>query len=86
MSEDNKETDDFFSLLNSISSEIAHKILNLYSENTKGLNLTETSNKIEEKTSTVRDHINRLLAANLIYKKEKNSFCPRKIIRKQRSN
>ncbi len=69
-----KNTDDFFQLLNSISTEIAHKVLNLYSENSGGLSLTETSNKIEESTSTVRDHINRLLDANLIYKKEKTYF------------
>jgi len=69
-----KNTDNFFQLLNSISSEIAHKILNLYLENSQGLNLTDTSNKIEESTSTVRDHINRLLDANLIYKKEKFYF------------
>ena len=70
----NDTNDDFFLLLNSISSEVAYKILNLYSEDSEGLNLTETSNKLNEKTSTVRDHINRLLNNNLIYKKEKIYF------------
>ena len=50
----------FFSLLNSISSEIAYKILNLYQEDIKGLNLTETSRRISEKTSTVKDHLGKL--------------------------
>lgn len=74
MSDQDNEADDFFSLLNSISSEIALRILNLYSENDIGLNLTETSNRLEEKTSTVRDNLNKLLSTNLIYKKEKKYF------------
>jgi len=74
MSDQDKEADDFFLLLNSISSEISHRILNLYSKEIKGLNLTETSNNIGEKTSTVRDNLNKLLTTNLIYKKEKNYF------------
>ena len=69
MSDQDNEADDFFSLLNSISSEIALRILNLYSEDDIGLNLTETSNRLEEKTSTVRDNLNKLLSTNLIYKK-----------------
>lgn len=74
MSNQDKEADDFFSLLNSISSKISHRILNLYSERVDGLNLTETSNSLNEKTSTIRDNLNKLLSTNLIYKKEKNYY------------
>ncbi|MHA1284606.1 MAG: winged helix-turn-helix transcriptional regulator [Promethearchaeota archaeon] len=52
-------------LLNSFSSEIAYKILNLYMVK-GGLNLTETAREIREKTSTVRDHLNRLTKTQLI--------------------
>ena len=64
---------DFINLLNSISSEIAYKILNLY-EAEKGLTLTNTSKEIEEKTSTVRDYLKRMISSNLIYKKEKKYY------------
>ncbi len=64
----------FFSLLNSISSEIAYKILNLYQEDIKGLNLTETSRRISEKTSTVKDHLGKLKNSKLILKKNKNYY------------
>ncbi|MHA1335205.1 MAG: hypothetical protein ACTSPW_05580 [Promethearchaeota archaeon] len=68
-----KNYDDFIKLLNSFSSEIAYKILNLYMVK-GGLNLTETAREIHEKTSTVRDHLNRLTETQLIYKKNKKYY------------
>ncbi|MHA1150436.1 MAG: hypothetical protein ACTSR8_19635 [Promethearchaeota archaeon] len=67
--------EDFIKLLNAFSSEIAYNILNLYS-NKSGLTLTNTSNELgkEISTSTIRDHLNRLIEAHLIYKKEKQYY------------
>lgn len=62
---------EFFNFLNSFSNRIAFKILKVYSENKIGLNLTDTSMIINEKTSTVKDHLKKLLNAKLIFKSEK---------------
>jgi len=64
---------DFLGLLDTVSSEVSHKILLLYTQQ-DGLTLTETANLIEEKISTVRDHIKKLIEAYFIYKKEKQYY------------
>lgn len=64
----------FFELLNSLSSEISFKILELYSKNQKGINLTNTAQMVNEKTSTVRDYLNRLLETNCIYRIDKTYY------------
>ena len=64
----------FFELLNSLSSEISFKILELYSKNQKGINLTNTAQMVNEKTSTVRDYLNRLLETNSIYRIDKTYY------------
>lgn len=58
-------------VLSSFSNEISLKILETYRNNKNGLNLTDTSQLIEEKTTTVKDHLTRLMDSNLIYMQEK---------------
>jgi len=65
---------DFTNLLNSFSNEISLKILNTYETNKDGLNLTDTSKKIKEKTTTVKDHLIKLMESNLIYVQEKKYY------------
>ena len=62
---------DFINLLSSFSSEIAFKILSLYSNNQKSYTLTETAREINEKTSTVKDHLIKLVNATILYKTDK---------------
>ncbi|MFO8019771.1 MAG: hypothetical protein R6U96_14195 [Promethearchaeia archaeon] len=64
----------FFELLNSLSTEISYKILVLYSEQQEGINLTNTAQLIDEKTSTVRDYLNRLLDVKCIYRINKDYY------------
>ncbi|MGV9200763.1 MAG: hypothetical protein ACOC4M_18295, partial [Promethearchaeia archaeon] len=64
----------FFELLNILSTEISYKILLLYSECKQGINLTNTAQMIDEKTSTVRDYLNRLLNAKCIYRVDKEYY------------
>ncbi len=61
-------------MLNSISKEISLKILVTYEHDKNGLNLTDTSKIIKEKTTTVKDHLNKLLDSNLIYVQEKKYY------------
>lgn len=68
-----KEIDsDYLDLLNSFSNKIAFKILNLLHNSLNGFNLTDTAKNIGEKTSTVNDHLEKLLNAHLIYRENKN--------------
>lgn len=71
---ENVKDSNYVELLNSISSEIDFKIINLLVNRPNGLNLTDTANVINEKTSTVRDHLNSLLESKIIYRKEKLYF------------
>lgn len=64
----------FFELLNILSTEISYKILLLYSECKQGINLTNTAQMIDEKISTVRDYLNRLLNAKCIYRVDKEYY------------
>ncbi|TXT55012.1 MAG: hypothetical protein BAJALOKI2v1_710008 [Promethearchaeota archaeon] len=67
-----KEIDlDLINLLNAFSNKIAYKILYLYHLFPNGFNLTDTSKELDEKTSTVNDHLEKLLDARLIYKEHK---------------
>ena len=72
--EDESEKDEFIELLSSISSQTSYDILNVLTQFTEGLTLTETSNKIDKNTSTVRDNLSRLKDNNLVYKKEKRFY------------
>ena len=63
---------DLVAVLSSFSNEISLKILETYHNNRDGLNLTDTSKFIEEKTTTVKDHLTKLMDSNLIYIQEKN--------------
>jgi predicted transcriptional regulator len=65
---------DFATLLNSFSNEISLKILKTYERAKDGLNLTDTSKIIEEKNTTVKDHLIKLLDSNLIYVQEKKYY------------
>jgi len=65
---------DFANLLNSFSNEISLKILKTYERAKAGLNLTDTSKIIEEKNTTVKDHLIKLLDSNLIYVEEKKYY------------
>lgn len=65
---------DFVSLLSSFSNEISLKILKSCEENRDGLNLTDTSRYIKEKTSTVKDHLVKLMDSNLVYLNKKKYF------------
>ena len=68
------ESSDLVRVLGAFSNEISLKILNAYSKNKNGLNLTETSKIIQEKTTTVKDHLTKLLDSNLIYVKGKTYY------------
>ena len=65
---------DFANLLNSFSNQISLKILKTYERAKAGLNLTDTSKIIEEKNTTVKDHLIKLLDSNLIYVEEKKYY------------
>lgn len=65
---------EFEDLLNAVGSEKTYKILKLYSKRKDGLNLTDTSRKISEITSTIRDHLKKMLETGLIFKEDKKYF------------
>ncbi len=68
------DSSEFVSVLNSFSNNISLKILKTYDCNRNGLNLTDTSQMIEEKTTTVKDHLNRLIDSNLVYIQDKKYY------------
>lgn len=65
---------DLVSVLSAISNEISFKIIKAYEHDRNGLNLTDTSKLIEEKTTTVKDHLTKLMDSNLIYVQDKKYY------------
>ncbi|MFX1385131.1 MAG: hypothetical protein ACFFBP_22125, partial [Promethearchaeota archaeon] len=65
---------DLVSVLSAISNEISLKILKAYEHDKNGLNLTDTSKLIEEKTTTVKDHLAKLMDSNLIHIQDKKYY------------
>ncbi|MFX1237476.1 MAG: hypothetical protein ACFFAS_06515 [Promethearchaeota archaeon] len=58
----------FSEILNSFSSPIAIKILKTYSNSNNGINLSHTAELINEKISTVKDHLKKLVKTRILYK------------------
>ncbi len=56
-------------LLNTISNETAHDLLNLYKENS--YNLTDTARKLALPISTVQDNLKKLIQSRLLFVREK---------------
>jgi len=64
----------FETLMQSLSSNLSVKILNLYNSEGRGYTLTKTARTLDQPVSTVQEYLKRFQATSLIFKKQKKYF------------